>query len=321
MNEIQELSQLRSEVPTGPAPAHAHDTLAAAIAAEQNGRPATGPSFWHPALGAGGPAQRARRPRRMVLAGGLALVVAGGLAGGLTAGLGGASPAASPAVAHHVTVTRAMEVTAQIATVLRAKPAFPPGQWIYYKELDVGGSQRSTQVGWETADGVHMAWYTHGQLKVHNMVALDHKVLSRQGLGPITKLDYASLSQLPTDPKKLDAYIASLYPGLSGQPLSRKVAKSIEALVAMYTPEPKIAAALYQGLAAVPGITATTNGKDLAGHPAIVLDYPRDEATVGSIYLKPHSYDWDGVSTTDASGAAGYSMLRLAFVSGPGVTP
>jgi hypothetical protein len=324
MNEIDELSHLRSEVPAGPAPARAHDALTAAITAERDGRPAGGPSFRRRVPGAG---RLEQRRGRLALAGGLAVVMA---AAGTAAGLA-ASGGAAPAATHHATApTMAMKVAEEAAVVLRAQPDFPANQWVYFKEASNGfnpatGKPSGTDVGWETANGVKMATIHHGHLKIRNIVASNSKSLRQEGQGPLTKLNYASLAKLPAGGAQLDAYLASLYPGLSGDQLHARVAASIESLLTIYYTEPKITANLYEGLAAIPGVKVDPHGKDVANQPAIVLSYPKDPHAIGLLYLAPGTYQYHGYATyANDNGKPpllGYAILRWAFVSGVGVTP
>jgi hypothetical protein len=339
MNEMDLLVRLREEIPAGLIPERAQDTLAAAIRAE-SGR--HGPAVRHragsgalagaapaPGQAQGGGAGWAR-PRRLAIAAGLSVALAAGAITAIVA-LGGAHPARSPHLSAAARAHGAVVLVAErAARAMLARPGFPPGQWVYFKEIDLSqpGSVSQVSDGWETADGTTMASVNkHGQVRKYSIVAIMKRIDAQAGLAPLSSITYQSLSSLPSDPAALVRYFENLFKSTPASQRPAKAFESIGQLLTVYVTQPAFTAELYRAIADIPGVTVNAHGTDLGGHAAIVLSYKTPTKLFGNvIYLDPRSYRYAGAASEVKSGRhdyglQGYSILRYALVSGPGVRP
>jgi hypothetical protein len=355
MNEMNLLIRLREEIPSGVTPQRAQDALLTAIRAEDGpaGRAArhrAGRRATAGAARASGPGRDGKsewtRHRRLAIAGGLSLALAAGATSAMVA-LGGSHRAVSPgrtaaagrahgavspgrtaaASRAHAAVVLVAE---RAARAMLARPGFPPGQWVYFKEVDVSqpGSVSQVSDGWETADGTTMATVNKsGKVHKYSIVGTMRGIDAGAGLAPLSSITYQSLSSLPSEPAALVRYFENLF---RSDPASQRPAKafdSIGQLLTVYVTQPAFTAELYRAIADIPGVTVNTHGTDLGGRAAIVLSYKTPTRLFGNvIYLDPHTFWYVGSASQVKNGQhdyglEGYSILRYALVSGPGVQP
>jgi hypothetical protein len=347
MNEMDLLTRMRDEIPSGPIPAGAQDALLRAIGAENDHeRPARLRAGRRTTAGAG----RAARPgqgsssawtglRRPAIAAGLGVALAVGAITAAVVAFGGSRPAGSSgpagaaAAAHARAAARAhtavVVVADRAARAMLARSGFPPGQWVYFRELTVvqPGSKKNVSDGWETADGTTMATVSNGKVDKYGIAGTLQHIDAQAGLAPLSSITYQSLSSLPSDPHALVQYFENLFSSAPASQRPEKAFESIGQLLALYVTQPAFTAELYRAIADIPGVTVSTDAVNLAGQPTIALSYQTPTKLLGDeIFLDPHTYQYVGAATTVKSryhnyGLQGYTVLRYALVSGPGAKP
>ncbi|GAB3988636.1 hypothetical protein GCM10029978_111550 [Actinoallomurus acanthiterrae] len=291
---------------------------------------------------------RVRLPRtgvRIVAVGALAVTLAAGVT--VAQNLGGvdenghrrtgipglpAGPVASAAeLAHRATLKAATE------------PALNPrpDQWTYVKEMfatssaGTGGALagrpdgRITVERWLRVDGMRRATKENGgRLNSVPTTPMDRSAVPRT--------DYTYLRSLPTDPKAL---LALVYKQAGQTPLGRDAGAftTIQDLMRRSALPPKLRAALYGALAAIPGVRLDKNVTDAAGRHGVALyridegylrtDVIIDPATYAflghrAIAVKDHtSTGTDGSSRFKKGQILGWSaQLTTAIVDQPGVS-
>jgi hypothetical protein len=197
------------------------------------------------AAGPGGPRQKIRPSRRLLLPVSLTAVAAAALAGILAVTLPG-----SPATRHPTgtgtgtgttqPVSLVAKVLGTAARVVASEPATEPspGQWFYYRSVDTStGQGTQTTEEWITFDGTKTAYYNtdasyydqkrhqyvkHGQLIVHTETGAP---AIRPGTGALAAFDtnitpqtsYNAMAALPESPSALlaavDAELAKAWAG------------------------------------------------------------------------------------------------------------
>ncbi len=210
-----------------------------------------------------------------------------------------------------------------------ARPGFPPDQWVYFREVAVSqpGSQKDVSDGWETADGTTMATVSNGKVHKYSIVGTMQHIDAQAGLAPLSSITYQSLSSLPSDPAALVRYFENLFSSAPASQQPEKAFESIGQLLTLYVTQPAFTAELYRAIADIPGVTVNSHASNLGGQPTIALSYLTPTKLFGNvIFLDPHSYQYVGAASTVKSedhdyGLEGYTVLRYALVSGPGVQP
>ncbi len=339
MNEMDLVSRLRDEIPSGPIPARAQDALLRAISAENHQDRQDG---LRPGRAATAGAVRASGPRhgsnsawtRLMRPAGAAALTAALAVGAITAAVvavGGSRPAANPGTARAAARAHAavVLVAERAARAMLARPGFPPGQWVYVRELTVvpPGPQKQVEDGWETADGTTMATVSHGKLHKYSIVGNTQHADAQAGMAPLSSITYQSLSSLPSGPAALERYFENLFSSAPASQRPEKAFESIGQLLTLYMTQPAVTAKLYRAIADIPGVTVNSRAVNLAGQPTIALSYLTPTKLLGDeIFLDPRTYQYVGAASTVRSGSHnygldGYTVLRYALVSGPGVRP
>ncbi len=122
-------------------------------------------------------------------------------------------------------------------------------------------------------------------------------------------------------------YFENLFSSAPASQRPEKAFESIGQLLTLYVTQPAFTAELYRAIADIPGVTVNTHAVNLAGQPTIALSYLTPTKLLGGqIFLDPRSYQYVGAASTVKSGdhnygLKGYTILRYALVSGPGVRP
>ncbi|MEV5749948.1 CU044_5270 family protein [Actinoallomurus sp. NPDC052308] len=291
-------------------------------------------------------ASRVRLPRmgvRLAAVGAMAVTLAAGVT--VAQNLGGvdqnghrrtgipglpAGPVASAAeLVHRATLKAAAEPA----------PQPRPDQWTYVKEtyatssagtagaLSGSPDRRVTVERWLRVDGTRRATQVDGG-------RLDSATTTPMDRSAVPRSDYAYLRSLPTDPKAL---LALVYRQSAQFPLGRDAAAftMIEDLMRRSVLPPRLRAALYGALAAIPGVRFAKDVTDTAGRHGVALyrideGYLRTDVIVDpttyaylgyrSITVKAHtSTDERGTTRVAKGQILGWSaQLATAIVDQPG---
>jgi len=200
------------------------------------------------------------------------------------------------------------------AVALAAKPV-SPGQWVYRKAtitiIKAKGvhGRDTTNENWQTADGLHSAWYYHGQLSVY-ATPTEGKDIS-----------YAELAKLPASPAALAKYIYGREQQILGpEPANlnwQMTFNEITGLFSYFALSPKVAAALLAALPSIPGVRVV---KD-AGSIAFIRS--NGNLDTEKVILSPSTYTVTGVVLAGPVGGSGKQGAFSAWipVSGPGARP
>jgi hypothetical protein len=237
MNEMDELSRFRAEVPDR-GTARAAEIFRAALANELSSERRSAPRF-----------RNRFRELRPAWRAAVAVPLALGLAAGVTVA---ALPSRPPVLTAELLADRA-------ATAALASPAVPAGQWIYQRsEHTAPGGHRAgipnpfTQDGWMTADG---------------------RITEGAGVIGDVIIPYDKLGSLPTDPAALDRYLRSLDPVASDDTSSVEFGTIMELMLSMVLP-PALQAEMYHALALIPDVQVRQNVTDIAGRAGVAFLLP-----------------------------------------------
>ena len=237
MNEMDELSRLRAEVPDR-GTARAEEIFRAALIEELSSeRPVVSP-----------PRNRFRRLRpawRLAIAVPLTL----GLAAGITVAV---LPSGQPALTVQLLADRA-------AAAALASPPVSAGQWVYVQSentgpfpLRAGAQYPVVQDGWMTAGGT----LNYGAGIIGDPI-----------------YPYNKLGSLPRDPAKLDTYFVSQDPVKTDNKGVVDFGHIRSMLFGMVLP-PWLEAEMYHALALIPGIRVKDQVKDIAGRAGVAFVLP-----------------------------------------------
>jgi hypothetical protein len=318
MDELTAIRQLLAE-PAPPEP----DVVAAARARLE-----------HTTRGTGVPRWRApRRPWRLAATAGAAAAVAAAIAliAAQATAVGGASAAGALTV---------RELAYRTAAAAERQPQVRPSQWVYWKETRSRAASSVFQV-WTTADSAKAAFVAHGKVQAITLTGRGHvqyvgqpEGSSLSGTGTSISgetatlpVAYSGLGSLPRSPRALLRYLADLpLPHRSGWgPAPAREFEIIEDLVTTYVMPPRLTAALYQALGAIPGVTVNGHAADVAGRHGVGFISPAlPGAGNEELIFDPRSYDLMGNDLLLGPGQQplnGTAILQRALVSGPGVSP
>jgi hypothetical protein len=295
MNEMDELSRLRAEIPDRGA-ARAEEIFRAALIEELSSseRRLVSP-----------PRNRFRllRPKwHLAIAAPLAL----GLVAGVTVAV---LPSSPPVLTAQLLADRA-------AAAALTDPDVPAGQWIYVETENTFAGRRPAGVpspmvqdGWMTADGT----------------ISDGAGISGNPIYPYDKLD-----SLPRDPAQLDAYFVSLDPVKTDNHSAVEFSQIDAMLFGMVLP-PWLQAEMYRALALIPTIQVRQDVKDIAGRAGVAFLLPQTKQSeqqeiildTSDYHLLAHA-DWDNLSqpspTTETAVLQEYPVAELGSTQ-PSTTP
>ena len=210
-------------------------------------------------------------------------------------------------------------------------PAVSPGQWVYRNYAVVATPDNAaspvTTERWATADNTTAAAYIGGQLEAGPW-AWPVNPVGKTLKSPIAQpaISYGSLTSLPGNARALAALLGKT-------PVTRARAwraghafELIAELFQSYVMPPQPAARMYHALGAIKGVMADENAVDVAGRHGTGFLLT---GTGGNqeIIVNPRTYQFTGYQflgngrDIHAEGAWGMAIIRLAFVSGPGIRP
>lgn len=362
MNEMELLTRLRDKVPANVTPARAESALLAAIQAEET--PATAARGSLPARGRAGlgltwgdlaardtgavERHSTRHTWRLALAG----VVSVALAGVVSAALAGVFTAQSiqAGSSRQGAGISVQELAYRTAAAAAAQPGVRPGQWVYWKETQVGVTGARTFQVWATADARQAAYVYHGKIHVFRWHGNDQSsdqsigqpdviveppvggggqgvVSITVGLASNLPVSYADLGSLPPSPLALARYLGRLpLPGYDSA--ADRGFEVIKGMLMTYVMPPRLTAELYRALGYLPGVTVDNHAVDVAGQHGIGFKiYLGRHIGTDEIVVDPHTYHFmgQGITVIYSAGSPaqrfGAAILREAFVSGPGVRP
>ncbi|WP_149261059.1 CU044_5270 family protein [Actinomadura sp. K4S16] len=197
-------------------------------------------------------------------------------------------------------VASAAELTHRASLKAATEPAWNPrpDQWTYVKELlatssagtagSVSGrpDKRTTVERWIRVDGMRRATMENGgRLENAPTTPMDRSAVPRS--------DYTYLRSLPTDPKAL---LALVYQQSGQTPLGRDAGAftTIQDLMSRSVLPPKLRAALYGALAAIPGVRFARDVTDAAGRHGVAL-YRIDEGYLRTdVIIDPTTFAYLG---------------------------
>jgi hypothetical protein len=136
----------------------------------------------------------------------------------------------------------------------------------------------------------------------------------------------AYLPDMPTNPGDMQSYLIKTQEEYAPDVVTDAVrlndlAKNIGYMLDTDYLLPAQQAALYQYLAATPGVTLEPSVKDVAGRPGIGIEWPLDSDTSVLIF-DAKTYQYLGTSTTGTGGATGgEALLQTAIVDTAGQLP
>ncbi|MFC4048978.1 CU044_5270 family protein [Actinomadura syzygii] len=286
-------------------------------------------------MASGSPTRARTWTARVVVAGGLAVAIAGGTT--VAQNLGGADENGrrNPGVPAFLAgpVANAEQALGRAAFEARRRPftAPRPDQWAYVQTeyRRVGNPEKQgvftsesrpkkvVDSLWTRADGKMMASLEGGKLE-----------LSPTG-GAMPPQDYATLSKLPRDPDALLAWARKASRG--GETGQFSILGSVLADSVL---PPAQEAAIYQALAKTPGVTLDKQAVDLRGRPALSLSLPAEGWLRQEVLLDPSTFAYRGHRTlvtedhtdqgmTYKKGTVESQSVRLAsgIVDRPGQRP
>ena len=247
MNEMDQLSQFRAEVPLGAATRAEQKfrtALEQELSAEQTGVSRSRTGIFGRALGGSHHWRYA-----------IAVPVAAALAAGILVVVQPSRPA--PVATRPMTAELLADRAAAAAL---AGPNLSAGQWIYQvEEWSTRGLPRPgadgihVQSGWMTADGT----ITYGGAGIIG--------------NPI--FPYSKLDSLPRDPAKLNAYFRGQDPVKSDNNSSVEFGQIKAMLFGMVLP-PWLEAEMFHALALIPMVRVQDHVKDIAGRPGVAFLLP-----------------------------------------------
>jgi hypothetical protein len=250
------------------------------------------------------------------------LALAAGLAATATAAVVAAvphSPASQPP-SHPVsgqpsaTLPTVRELAYRASTAALAAKPVSPGQWEYHKSTKTialkGRHDKDwTTETWQTADGLHSAWYYHGQLGVH--------ATPTEG----RDISYAELTKLPSSPPALAKYVYGREQQILGpEPADLNWQMTFDAIAGYFNYfvlPPKVAATLFEALPSIPGVQVVKE----PGSIAFIRSYGNLDTE--KVNLNPSTYTVTGVVLTDPAARFHAQTTFSAWVpvSGPGARP
>jgi hypothetical protein len=197
-------------------------------------------------------------------------------------------------------VASAAELVHRATVKAAAEPSWNPrpDQWTYVKETYATSSagtagtllgppdQRVTVERWLSVDGMRRATKVNGgRLESIPTTPVDRSAKPRS--------DYAYLRSLPTDPKALLALIDK-QSGQASPGRDAAVFSTIQVLMRRSVLPPRLRAALYGALAAIPGVHFAKDVTDAAGRHGVAL-YRIDEGYLRTdVIIDPTTYAYLG---------------------------
>jgi len=307
------------------------------------------------ALAPAPPAVPARgRRTRPALVGGLSLAFMVSAAAIAVAGHVGSVPVAGDGGSRHASSISVRELAYRTAAVAAAGPDAGPGQWLYWKEKQLGGRPDGIFQVWTTADARRAA-YVDDKGKVRFASGCDDgtaqsprnchfigqpAVFTLPGGGTVSSavagtipVSYVGLRVLPHTPDALVAFLGRLrFPHWEGWgPAPVREFKIIDEMLTTYVMPPPLTAEFYRALAHIPGVTLDDHAVDVAGRPGVGLSIAIPSAMGGGIdeiIINPRTHQLagqqlraDGHDGSAGRVLSGTAILQSGFAAGPGELP
>ena len=243
MNEMDELSRFRAEVPDR-GTARTEQIFRAALAEELS-------SERHLVSPSRNRFRQLRRPWRLAIAVPLAL----GLAAGVTVTV---LPSGQPALTVQLLADRAA-AAALNSRIIPPGPTSAADRWVY--------ERTETYIAWRPA-GIHNPLVQDGWITADGTINYGGVGLIGNSIFP-----YNKLGSLPRDPAKLDAYFVSLDPAKTDNKSLVAFSHIQSMLFGMVLP-PWLEAEMYHALALIPTVQVQQNVKDIAGRAGVAFVLP-----------------------------------------------
>ncbi|HEX2312798.1 MAG TPA: CU044_5270 family protein [Thermomonospora sp.] len=206
-------------------------------------------------------------------------------------------------------VANAADLLHRAAVQADARPRFAPrpDQWIFIEHRQrfpaIGTRTRTPRTPlveqmtrtWWRADGNQKATTSRGRYNTKGLEVEN---------GPAGwKHHYPTLAALPTDPARLpDAMVAKgLAPhlaGLRGEERAAELYGTYLAILRNGVAPPKLEAAIFRAIAALPGVTLDREGVDLAGRRAITVGRVSEGYLRTEVMIDPATYAYLGERVT-----------------------
>ncbi len=295
MSEIDQLTRFRDAVPVGVSP-RAEQLFRAALREEHHSER---PVISRPRK----PLTRIWSPWRL----GVCVSVAAALVAGVVVAVLPSAP---------VVLTAKLLADRASAAAL-TQPAVSPGQWVY-RVVESNGlpalkrwRSTFTEAGWETADGA----VTYGDNYSAGVDTGDNIP------------NYSQLGSLPANPAALDAYLAHIvYPNSNATQVQNEQAafSVIDDMLENYVLPPRLAAEIYQALAAIPIVTVDSHVTAIDGQAGVAFVLPpTPQSEKLEIILDASSYRFLGDASWVSDSPSSIhetAVVRMVIVGAPGST-
>jgi hypothetical protein len=220
-------------------------------------------------------------------------------------GSGGKTAHPSPAPAQHsVGLMAAQQVLGAAATAAGNRPFTPPrpDQWIYFRtttsnpdppapHTTLGPSaplHTRIDVSWQNPEATKIARYDGGRLRIDGDDG-------RGGSTDWMPTGYTQLMSLPRDPAKLLAMFRAEKKRVRISATPDWFAfETFGSMLSRSLVPPEVERAVFQAIALIPGVTVVHNTVDLAGRPAIAINYRADGWQDDQLLLDPKTYAYLG---------------------------
>jgi len=206
------------------------------------------------------------------------------------------------------------ELAYRASAAALAAPSVAPGQWLYTKVSTttfLPGRPpilHQDQEAWQTADGLHAAWYFNGRLSVY-ATPTEGKDIS-----------YAEAARFPADPRALAHYLYDRELQILGrESASLNWFMTFDAMAGLFNRfdlPPRVAAGIFAAMPDIPGVTVTK----VPGGVAFTMGYG---TMSDQVILNPASYTVTSVvlSAAQSKLAKEFTLISRVGVTGPGVRP
>jgi hypothetical protein len=222
-------------------------------------------------------------------------------------------------------------LASRAAAAALSGPAVPAGQWVYRRCAVVATPDNAaspvTAEGWATADNTTAAAFIGGQLEVGSWAwPVTPAGGSTRRPRDRPAISYSSLGSLPARPRALVRLLARTPVRRARAWHAGHAFELIAELLQSYVMPAESAARIYRALGAIRGVTADEGARDVAGRHGAGFLLTRTGGKQ-EIIVDPQTYQFSGYQffgngpDIHAEGAWGMTILRQAFVPGPGVRP
>jgi hypothetical protein len=279
-------------------------------------------------------ARRSPRPRRLVLAAGLAAVVTAGVLAAQVIGLGGHPPAAS-AEASQILLGAAAEARQRTAVNVRAD------QFVYVESKTTNaalgeGTARAKfeskhRTIWLSADGTREGLLRSNGTEIALPGCVDGKETQTKGGQVVTQPCAPAPGYVAGLPTGADAMLDYLYRNShGGNPRDQQAFTTAGDLIREAYVPPASLAAVFEAVARIPGVSVTGDVTDSAGRPGVAVALTETQGMRTELIFDRQSHaflgtrsvmvrDVDGLRKGDVFSSS--AVLKVAIVDRAGQTP